>query len=143
MKVIILRSNNFNDSIPEEICRLASLQILDLAHNKLSGNIPRCINNFSAMTTMSEHSSNGISYSISMGGFYENAVLVMKRKIVEYGTILNILFGSVGLLGDQQEMEAHALSVFGPHEEREGNWKMGEEISKGVKKVMSPVMWRR
>ncbi|KAL3575803.1 hypothetical protein D5086_023904 [Populus alba] len=91
MKVIILRSNNFNGSVPEEICRLASLQILDLAHNKLSGNIPRCINNFSVMTTMSEHSSNGISYSISMGGFYENAVLVMKRKIVKYGTILNIV----------------------------------------------------
>ena len=50
--VIRLRSNEFFGDIPQQICRLSSLIILDLDNNRLSGSIPRCLNNISAMATI-------------------------------------------------------------------------------------------
>ncbi|KAL7229366.1 hypothetical protein ACSBR2_007966 [Camellia fascicularis] len=37
--VLNLRSNKFEGGIPYELCRLSSLQILDLAHNNLSRSV--------------------------------------------------------------------------------------------------------
>ncbi|CAK7337287.1 unnamed protein product [Dovyalis caffra] len=84
----IFHTQIFHASIPEELCSLASLQILDLPYNKLLGSIPRCVSNFSAMTTMSNSSNNYLGYNPFPGVFYENAVVVMKGRIVDYGTIL-------------------------------------------------------
>ncbi|XP_028085913.1 receptor-like protein EIX1 [Camellia sinensis] len=48
--VLTLRSNKLDGVIPQELCHLSSLQVLDLADNNLSGAIPRCINKFIAMS---------------------------------------------------------------------------------------------
>ncbi|KAK7851285.1 receptor-like protein eix1, partial [Quercus suber] len=50
--ILSLHSNNFHSYILKELCSLTSLQILDLSHNKLLGSIPRCVNNFNAMSLM-------------------------------------------------------------------------------------------
>ncbi|KAL5735939.1 hypothetical protein ACOSP7_030400 [Xanthoceras sorbifolium] len=71
-----------------ELCRLSSLQIVDLAYNNLSGNIPSCINNFTAMVTMNHSASNNIYYILH---FVEHASLVRRGTEYEYSTILNLV----------------------------------------------------
>jgi hypothetical protein len=41
-----LRSNLFHGDIPQQLCLLSHLHILDLAHNDFSGAIPQCLGNF-------------------------------------------------------------------------------------------------
>jgi Leucine-rich repeat (LRR) protein len=38
-------------NIPEQLCGLSSLQVLELSHNNLSGSIPTCLGNLKQMTT--------------------------------------------------------------------------------------------
>ncbi|KAB1203103.1 hypothetical protein CJ030_MR8G008935 [Morella rubra] len=42
-----LKSNLFDGDIPQELCLLSSLKILELAQNNLSGRIPHCLGNLS------------------------------------------------------------------------------------------------
>ncbi|XP_059436257.1 receptor-like protein EIX2 [Corylus avellana] len=42
-----LRSNLFHGDIPQQLCLISNLQILDFAHNNFSGVIPQCLGNFS------------------------------------------------------------------------------------------------
>ncbi|GKC91880.1 leucine-rich repeat-containing protein, partial [Tanacetum coccineum] len=44
-----LRSNKFFGTIPLQLCRLVTLQILDLSVNSLYGTIPSCVNNLTTM----------------------------------------------------------------------------------------------
>ncbi|KAJ0042372.1 hypothetical protein Pint_17595 [Pistacia integerrima] len=48
--VLSLESNRFNGNIPFQLCRLANIQILDLSLNNISGSIPKCFNNFTALS---------------------------------------------------------------------------------------------
>ena len=48
--VLFLRSNHFFGSFPSHLCHLKHLQLLDLALNHISGSIPKCINNLTALT---------------------------------------------------------------------------------------------
>jgi hypothetical protein len=43
------QENMFVGSIPLKLCQLTSLQILDLSDNSISGTIPRCLKNFTAI----------------------------------------------------------------------------------------------
>ncbi|XP_028097957.1 receptor-like protein EIX1 [Camellia sinensis] len=90
--VLNLRSNKFQGGIPYELCRLSSLQILDLAHNNLSTVVPKCFNNFTAMVEK-QNSSNLFSYFAMSptSGAQENAFLVTKGREVEYSTILKFV----------------------------------------------------
>ncbi|KAM4070581.1 hypothetical protein ACB094_12G175900 [Castanea mollissima] len=95
LMILNLRSNYFHGHIPKELCALASLQILDLSHNKLSGSIPRCVKNFSAMATNSisddylNFDRSSSLYGITLP--LESALLVIKGKIFEYSTILQLV----------------------------------------------------
>ncbi|KAL2227037.1 probable LRR receptor-like serine/threonine-protein kinase At4g36180 [Sesamum indicum] len=51
LRVLVLRSNAFYGSMPWSLCRLANLQILDISSNKISEVIPKCLQDFNAMTT--------------------------------------------------------------------------------------------
>ncbi|KAK2983500.1 hypothetical protein RJ640_023034 [Escallonia rubra] len=50
LRLLNLRNDNFNGSIPSQLCQLSGVQILDLAGNDLTGNIPACLGNISGMT---------------------------------------------------------------------------------------------
>ncbi|XP_030929058.1 receptor-like protein EIX2 [Quercus lobata] len=95
LMILYLRSNNFHGLMPKEVCALSSLQILDLSHNKLFGGIPTCVMNFSAMTTTNNSDIAFYSYGFSIGYAeheqFESALLVMKGRVVEYGTILGLV----------------------------------------------------
>ncbi|XP_074356274.1 uncharacterized protein LOC141695973 [Apium graveolens] len=52
LRYLILRSNNFYGNIPTQLCRHhSSIQVLNLARNQITGNIPPCFGKFSAMIT--------------------------------------------------------------------------------------------
>ncbi|XP_011020398.1 PREDICTED: receptor-like protein 12 [Populus euphratica] len=89
MVVLNMRANKFRGRIPRELCNLASLQILDLAHNRLSWSIPTCFNKLSAMATRND--SLGKIYLDSGSSTFDNVLLVMKGKVVEYSTILKFV----------------------------------------------------
>ncbi|XP_027151236.1 receptor-like protein EIX2 [Coffea eugenioides] len=45
------QSNNFHGPISDTLCQLSRLRVLNLAHNNLSGFIPRCFNNITTMVS--------------------------------------------------------------------------------------------
>lgn len=47
--ILSLRSNKFHGNIGPQICLLVHIQLLDLSNNNISGIIPRCLNNLTAM----------------------------------------------------------------------------------------------
>ncbi|KAM3699424.1 hypothetical protein ACJW31_05G024500 [Castanea mollissima] len=86
--ILRLRSSEFKGNIPQQICQISSLIVLDLANNSLSGSIPNCLKNISAMAL---HDSNVISspsmfyfYSDVYAPYVENVQLVPKGKEMEY-----------------------------------------------------------
>ena len=95
LMILSLRSNKFHGYIPAELCALSLLQILDLSQNKLFGRMPRCVKNFSAMAT--NNISNDHMNSYLSTSYYgeslplESALLVIKGKIYEYSTILQLV----------------------------------------------------
>ncbi|KAK2639689.1 hypothetical protein Ddye_027484 [Dipteronia dyeriana] len=99
MKILNLRSNNFHSHILKELCQLSSSQILDFAQNNLSGNIPSCINNFSAMVTVDHSVSSDLYYLKGEINFAEYVLLVWKGKTYEHSTILKL---GNGLIKDQR-----------------------------------------
>ncbi|KAL1557115.1 receptor-like protein EIX2 [Salvia divinorum] len=92
LRILILRSNNFNGEIPSEICHLISLQILDLSQNKFSGAIPNCVKNLTAMAT--KRSLDQYDYSSSSyngASFIDSALVATKGSILQYDTILSLV----------------------------------------------------
>ncbi|XVF29494.1 hypothetical protein REPUB_Repub15cG0125700 [Reevesia pubescens] len=49
LSVLLLRENNFHGEFPLGLCKLYSLSIVDLSHNKLSGYIPSCLGNLTKL----------------------------------------------------------------------------------------------
>ncbi|KAM3390239.1 hypothetical protein ACQJBY_012056 [Aegilops geniculata] len=45
LKILLLKGNMFEGLIPNDICHLRYLRLLDLSHNKLSGQLPSCLSN--------------------------------------------------------------------------------------------------
>lgn len=84
MAILSLHANKFYGHIPKELCHLTSLQILDLAHNNLSGTIPSCFSNFNSMAPRQDSVGKIYFYKL----FCDSALVVMKGKVVEYSTIL-------------------------------------------------------
>ncbi|VAI71179.1 unnamed protein product [Triticum turgidum subsp. durum] len=44
LKVLLLKGNMFEGTVPNDICSLKYLRLLDLSHNRLSGQLPLCMN---------------------------------------------------------------------------------------------------
>ena len=86
--VLHLRSNEFKDRIPPQICQLSSLRVLDLANDSLSGVIPNFLKNISAVA-LPEPNIQVFPFEPlkSMYGYVsyiENLKLVPKGKELEY-----------------------------------------------------------
>ncbi|MED6223989.1 hypothetical protein PIB30_079493 [Stylosanthes scabra] len=113
--VLGLHSNKFHGNIPLSMCNLDEVRVLDLSQNVLSGRIPTCISNLSAMAT--QPNSNAtithdylyyliISYCLDStyrrclpppGPEYREEVyndstsVMWKRQMSKYGSILGLL----------------------------------------------------
>ncbi|XP_060667258.1 receptor-like protein EIX2 [Ziziphus jujuba] len=90
LRFLIAGFNEFHGHIPEQLCALNSLQILDLSNNNLFGPIPKCFNNFSIMAIKRAKSPNFL-YNVSDGritSYVEAALLLIKGKSIEYNKTL-------------------------------------------------------
>ncbi|KAK9287349.1 hypothetical protein L1049_015766 [Liquidambar formosana] len=83
--ILRLRSNAFDGNISPQLCQLRSLEILDLALNRISGPIPRCIRNFAAMAELGS----ARSYIYNPYTAYQERLLVpWKGRLFIYSRIL-------------------------------------------------------
>jgi hypothetical protein len=64
LQMLSLRRNRFYGSLPWSLCTLKNIQLLDLSENNLSGQIFKCLKNFSAM-----------SQNFSWNGFVSNSFI--------------------------------------------------------------------
>ncbi|KAH7845172.1 hypothetical protein Vadar_007317 [Vaccinium darrowii] len=99
--ILSLRSNKFYGDVPLGICQLNSTHILDFSQNDLSGKLPRCFDNFSAMM----HRYDGMGETIDLdyigvitgdssffqGTYLANALVQWKGQEREYGKNLGLL----------------------------------------------------
>uniref|UniRef100_A0A6N2KG07 Leucine-rich repeat-containing N-terminal plant-type domain-containing protein n=1 Tax=Salix viminalis TaxID=40686 RepID=A0A6N2KG07_SALVM len=94
-----LQSNEFIGSIPPHICQLRNVRILDLSLNNITGAIPECLNNLTAMVRRGKSETViGNPYLIKIlgavlsGGYYINKALVgWKGRDYEYERNLGLL----------------------------------------------------
>ncbi|KAK6138284.1 hypothetical protein DH2020_027975 [Rehmannia glutinosa] len=128
LTILILRSNKLSGEIASDICHLKSLQILDISDNMVSGIIPRCVNNFTAMrlkrSLVDRYGMRKLEYTDYSGVFLESASLVTKGRQLLYDTILplvtNIDLSQNNLSGDIPKeltslVELRSLNVSGNH----------------------------
>ncbi|XP_075667682.1 receptor-like protein EIX2 [Castanea sativa] len=95
LTILRLRSSEFKGYIPQQICQLSSLRVLDLANNSLSGSIPNCLKNISAMAFPNSYDISFFSMSFQCLCDYkyyvENVQLVPKGKEMEYKENLKLV----------------------------------------------------
>nr|GMD67396.1 receptor-like protein 12 [Ipomoea batatas] len=99
LTIFRLRSNQFYGELPLEFCHLKSLRILDLSNNNLSGVIPWCLKNLTAMIN-EEAIQDGefeMGYSFYAWGFGESAIVTTKGLEYEFYTIILKLFAGMDL----------------------------------------------
>ncbi|KAM3699441.1 hypothetical protein ACJW31_05G025900 [Castanea mollissima] len=90
--VLHLRSSEFKGNIPQQICQISSLIILDLANNSLSGSIPNCLKNISAMAFPNSNFNAFFSTSWEYYASYvESLKLVPKGEEMEYKENLKLV----------------------------------------------------
>ena len=85
-----LRGNMFTGDIPEQLCWLSDLHILDLALNNLSGFIPQCLGNLTALSFVTLLDRNFDDPRIHEY-YSERMELVVKGQNMEFDSILPIV----------------------------------------------------
>ncbi|XP_059630506.1 receptor-like protein EIX2 [Cornus florida] len=98
LQILRLRSNLFSGDISQQWCKLTDLHILDLADNNISGVIPSCFGNLTALAY-------GSSREFFIG--VEQITLMLKGRKYEYGKIMNYVnsidLSSNSLIGEIPE----------------------------------------
>ncbi|XP_050212885.1 receptor-like protein EIX2 isoform X4 [Mercurialis annua] len=99
----------------------------ELQDNNLSGSIPRCLNNLTAMID-NPHSYYQLFHSLSFGNFMDEALVVMKGREAQYDTVLtmvtNLDFSSNKLSGEIPEEITALVELIGLN--LSGNYLTGE-----------------
>uniref|UniRef100_A0A6P6FRC8 receptor-like protein EIX1 n=1 Tax=Ziziphus jujuba TaxID=326968 RepID=A0A6P6FRC8_ZIZJJ len=94
LRFLIAGFNEFHGHIPEQLCALNSLQILDLSNNNLFGPIPKCFNNFSTMAIEKVEDTEFWYNTTAQDGYYsyvEAALLLLKGEPIEYNKTLALV----------------------------------------------------
>ncbi|KAK4607134.1 hypothetical protein RGQ29_001095 [Quercus rubra] len=83
--------------MPPHLCHLTHLQLLDLALNKITGSIPKCLNNLISLTnTKSPNAANNHSYELLSSRYVDVTIWMWKGREYEYGNNL-VLVKSIDL----------------------------------------------
>ncbi|CAN6709461.1 unnamed protein product [Malus baccata var. baccata] len=94
LMVLRLKSNEFYGSIPLSLCGLPALRVLDFSKNNLSGALPHCLPNITALSSMSPEGEGGEDR-----GVVEFVQLIWKGIEVEFGPNL-VLLRSIDISGN-------------------------------------------
>ncbi|XP_027096232.1 receptor-like protein EIX2 [Coffea arabica] len=107
LRFLVLESNNFHGDISISLYKLSSLQVLNLKDNYLTGHIPRCFNNFTAMTLI-ELDPTGTVYIEELSVFIKGGMLKYTSRNVAYVRFM-------GLSGNKLsgEIPAKLMSLVG------------------------------
>ncbi|XP_021800992.1 probable LRR receptor-like serine/threonine-protein kinase At1g34110 [Prunus avium] len=96
--ILILRSNRFYGRIPLQLCNLTHVQILDLSINNISGTIPKCLSNLTALVdkghsilTITHHYACNFGNGIFSESYDDVATLVWKGIMSEYKSTLGLV----------------------------------------------------
>ncbi|PIN14167.1 Extracellular matrix protein slit [Handroanthus impetiginosus] len=92
--VLSLKSNKLYGVLPSSLCHLAKLQVLDISGNNISGTIPKCVKNFTLLSSKPNYDSQDnrfLIYGNRTRIFYDNAHVMWKGKIAEYVNALKLL----------------------------------------------------
>ncbi|KAF3435120.1 hypothetical protein FNV43_RR22207 [Rhamnella rubrinervis] len=105
LQVLILRSNKFHGSVPNPTVRFPfqKLRILDLSHNKFSGNLPtKLFENLRAM--METDTKKGLEYMGDLSYYQDSVSVEMKGHLHQLVKIL-VTFTTIDLSGNNFEGE--------------------------------------
>nr|GLL37427.1 receptor-like protein 12 [Ipomoea trifida] len=98
LKYLVFYRNKFYGDIPLQLCQLHDLQLLNLANNNISGYIPQCFENFTAMAI--DGNETDIWYTAYPGKRYEDEIdEVIKGLTLQYTKNLRFL-RSIDLSGN-------------------------------------------
>jgi EIX receptor 1/2 len=99
--VLRLPSNLFIGRMPLQLCHLTSLQILDLSHNNITGTLPLCLGNFTAMAQKQNldvsiiYSYTSVQnideFSSSNSNYFDHILVIIKGKYLEYKKTLGLV----------------------------------------------------
>ncbi|KAK6282123.1 hypothetical protein POUND7_015948 [Theobroma cacao] len=64
LRALMLTGNRLQGQIPQQLCRMRRLSVLDLSNNYLSGIIPECIDNITSWTAVDQRGAEMISYDL-------------------------------------------------------------------------------
>ncbi|KAL3818082.1 hypothetical protein ACJIZ3_003987 [Penstemon smallii] len=104
LMVLGLKFNNFRGGLPLSLCHLTEIQILDISMNKISGTIPKCLNNFTSMRIKPDSTKLDNFISSSVYQDRESALIMWKGKDEKYDSLLGLVklidFSSNNLVGE-------------------------------------------
>ncbi|KAM5587074.1 hypothetical protein ABKV19_005832 [Rosa sericea] len=92
-----LRSNFLSGHIPQQLCNLSYLHILDLAHNNFSGTIPKCFNGMTSLV-------NEDGYSMG-ADIHEETTVTSKGREFKYSNMIMEYVKSIDLSSNNLEGE--------------------------------------
>ncbi|XP_057725728.1 receptor-like protein EIX2 isoform X2 [Arachis stenosperma] len=94
IRIVQLRSNKFIGNIPSQICQMPLLIVLDVAYNRISGHIPKCLNNITSFVDM-HYSTSWIFYTFyGRTGFFiyrDDLILLVKGQQSDYYSNLKLM----------------------------------------------------
>ncbi|KAM5573170.1 hypothetical protein ABKV19_012949 [Rosa sericea] len=138
--ILRLRSNEFNGIIPFSLCSLAAIHVLDLSHNNISGGLPHCFNNITALAD----DTGGSSFIVE---------LVWKGIEIEFGENLdgmrsidissNYLIGeippSIASMTELISLNLSRNKLTGKLHENFGNLKMLESLDLSINQISGKI----
>ncbi|KAK6233581.1 hypothetical protein QUC31_005987 [Theobroma cacao] len=88
LSILSLRGNLFSGNIPQNLCHLFDLHILELRHNNLSRQIPPCLGNLSRLSYLVPYSPQALGYHPV---YWNEMEFNVKGRILEFSLILDLV----------------------------------------------------
>ncbi|KAL6178482.1 hypothetical protein ACLB2K_050000 [Fragaria x ananassa] len=123
-----LRSNQFSGIIPSSLCNLATIHVLDLSHNNISGGLPRCLNNITALAVDIVF---GVGVELIWKGIkreFGNNLLQVRSIDISSNSLVEEIPESITSMEKLTSLNLSGNNLMGKLPENFGNMKMLESL---------------